>query len=230
MNKQSPHPLMGILAELLATGPGQHMARRMLQAQTAAGDFGQDMLEAPERIGEAAQSVAQFDDSDPNAVGAAALEAGLMGGFSRAVTPHGATRGPGPVGPGRGDIPADAAIWTDKHRQVGIEELRKMLAGSGTGNSRILTENVQAALQKKGFLNVPPQEQIRRQASGSMKRIDPEMDLTRPGEIERNIQMATGWRRGGTPTTLAIGGATLADDEQRAQVADIIRRVKAGEI
>lgn len=238
--KSQPPEMLQVLAKILATPGGQHLAKRLYDAQQAAVGIGQGIASAPQRIGDAAQMVFE-GGGDPNAIGSAALEAGLMGaGVSGRTLAPANPRPPAgsnyskAIGP---ELPADAANYTDKHALAGREAFRKLLADPSKDlNRTTLKQEYLKNVARSGAKNVGPQgQQLDDMVAETMGLLNPRTNLSDPRSMERQVIIATNNKRNGVPWTLGVPGAVGAgaamegeQDPQTAQVADIIRRIREG--
>lgn len=252
MPNDDNHPLVKLLADFINTPQGRSMAEDLLSVKgaadyaSAAPDRLMDDLEDPPGLSteNAIQSAGDLAlmlmggggfVSAGKGAGSFATKrlSGELGKWTRKARPQpepptfpARPRGPyvepqGFVGP---RLAPDAKNYTGKHTEIARDVMRKQLSDpSRNMNSQTLAKEVGDEFAKRAP-NVPPN--VDDLAQSTMRRLPEDLDLTNPAEVERAIQMATGWRKGGKATTLGLAGATaggaMSDPEIEALLAEIM--------
>jgi hypothetical protein len=245
-------PLLGILAELLATPQGQRIATDYKTAQDGAIAANDYASAAPDRMMERATN-GTVDGGEALGTGldmalllgggAGLLKGGMAAGKAawnglrnaEGWATDGAKFYSKAIGP---ELPADAANYTDKHGKAGQEAFRKLLGNPDKDlNRTTLKQEYLKNVARSGAKNAGPQgQQLDDMVANTMGMLNPKTNLRDPSAIERQVQIATGNKRNGKPFTLGLAGAVGAgaamegeQDPQTAQVAEIIRRIRGGQ-
>lgn len=246
-------PLLGLLAEMLATQQGQRIASDYKTAQDAAVGANDYAAAAPERVLDGVMNPKDsYSATDALSSGLdLALTLGGGAGLLKSSMAAGKAAWNGlrnaegwatdgakfyskAIGP---ELPADAANYTDKHAKAGQEAFRKLLANPDKDlNRQELKLEYLKNVARSGAKNAGPQGQhLDDMVANTMGMLNPKTNLRDPAAIERQVQIATGNKRNGKPFTLGLAGAVGAgaamdeQDPQTAQVAEIIRRIRGGQ-